>query len=131
MQNLIRIFYFVTGVAFAQIAGPYFQQFWDQAHDTWWCEGTPNLKSGKLALAAAINDNRPELFRDAKMKFAKAATCLKGGEALFLEALLYCDGLGGEKDPPRAWHLLREAAGREPKWALEVLANPNLCKLPE
>ena len=131
MQSLIRLFFFVLGVAFAQITGPYFQEIWDQARDMWWCEGTSYLTNGKVALSAAVKQNKPELFREAKMNLGKAAACQKGGEALFLEALLYCNGLGGEKDSQHAWHLFREAVGREPKWALEVLANPKLCKVPE
>lgn len=126
MSKLLRVFFFVLGAAFTQIAGPYLQVGWDRVFDSW-CGGSAALTQGKSALAKAISENQPQMFEEAKAALDKAASC-KVGEALFLKALLFCNGLGVEKDVPRGRRILREVTSFEPKWALEIQANPKLCK---
>jgi hypothetical protein len=130
MSKIVRIFYFMLGAAFTQVSGPYTQHIWDAGYDMW-CGGSASLALGKVALAKAIKEDRPELFKNAKDALENSAACQVSGESQFLLGLVFCQGLGVEKDVPHGRRLLREAIGRQPKWAIEILANPKLCRANE
>ena len=128
MRRVITLSAFVLGVVFQQIAGGYIQAAWDQGHDVW-CGGSANLARGKVALAEAVQKNKPERYDEALAALEKARLCGVSGEASFLLALQHCNGLGVAKNPARGRQLLREAISREPHWGIEILANPELCKI--
>lgn len=126
MTVLIRILFFVLGVAFSQIAEAPIKKQWERGYDIW-CGGGAALAAGKEAFTKAIRESRPELFSNAKTAFEKAAYC-GAGEASFLLGLQYCNGYGVKKDVAHGRRLLREAVSREEEWAMEILTTPELCK---
>jgi hypothetical protein len=121
-----KLFFAAIGAVITQVYAPHIQFVLDSGYDIW-CGGSKSLNQGKAALRKAIRENRPDLFKEAKEALERSASCHMA-EGTFLLAALYCNGFGVEKDFSRSRRLFREAAGREPQWAMEILANPKLCR---
>lgn len=126
MGKIISVITFVLGVVFAQIAEPQIQDLWDRSYDNW-CGGTIALKEGKVALAKALKAHRSDLAKEAMVALEKSARC-QMGEAHFLLGLIHCNGIGVEKNIAKGRQAFRSAIKREPQWAMEILANPKLCR---
>lgn len=120
-----RMFWAALGAVVSQLAAPHIEDAANVSYD-YWCGGGEALTQGKATLRKGILQDNPNLFREAKAELEKSRACKKS-EASFLLGVMLCNGMGEPRNRARGLLLIREATAAQPQWAMEILANPDLC----